>query len=283
MGSTIPSIQLNFNTLTNVPATFGPSLPFNRSAGVSLAEKYKMTEMTETQRRRWWTCLELWPKKSLQNSFQIASDDMGNCKINRHKSLAANGPKSEHPCACLFTEAFVGGKLAGVFTCIKGHAVAARLCFAVPNSYKRTIFNTSNSSGSTWICLLAATTIHVGHIMYPKSRLESLHTSGVTWGCGVWLSDGGKTSSCGGHHPKFMSQIWFCEKSGKYENDFSAHFTSFKGNVYSREEANWSVSVSPNITAVTKKMSMKFWELVLSSGHHQGSKQKQTNKFCKHV
>lgn len=37
------------------------------------------------------------------------------------------------------------------------------------------------------------------------------------------------------------------------------------------------------ITAVTKKMSMKFWELVLSSGHHQGSKQKQTNKFCKHV
>lgn len=32
-----------------------------------------------------------------------------------------------------------------------------------------------------------------------------------------------------------------------------------------------------------KKMSMKFWELVLSSGHHQGSKQKQTNKFCKHV
>ena len=94
-------------------------------------------------------------------------------------------------------------------------AVAARVCFAVPNSYKRTIFNTSNSSGSSWICLLAATTIHVGHIMYPKSRLESLHTSGVTWGCGVWLSDGGKTWSCGGHHPKFMSQIWFCEKKWK--------------------------------------------------------------------
>lgn len=138
---------------------------------------------------------------------------MGNCKIFFINLLLPIAPSLNTP-LCLF----IHGGLCWWETCRCLHLHQRSLPllrFAVPNSYKRTIFNTSNSSGSSWICLLAATTIHVGHIMYPKSRLESLHTSGVTWGCGVWLSDGGKTSSCGGHHPKFMSQIWFCEKKWK--------------------------------------------------------------------